>query len=173
MYTLNSLLAAVLIYAGLAKIVSPDPLALALREVIPGAHSLLNARSVRLMSVAEVVLGAGVLLPGVSAPSAVGVGLLATAFLLLGLWGRFKGGTTSCGCIGIRSRAPLGATNVAVGAGLLLVAYLAPPVVSSAQSATAFAGAAVLILLVILAENGPDALKVLKYFTRPAATGGV
>jgi hypothetical protein len=143
----------------------------ALHEVAPKARRLVTDERVRALALVEVALGVTLALPVVHTAAAAGASLLAACFIVVGLRGRLRGASASCGCLGIRSTAPLGVGNMAVGAGLMVAVTLAPAVPSARDGGTVLAAAAVLILAFILWENRKEARKVLNYFMGAGTNG--
>lgn len=124
----NALAAAMLLTAGLGKLVSPDPVRRALTEIVPG--TVRTRTVVRGFALAETLAAVSLLVPAVRVPAAAGTSALGVCFVALGLRGRFGRSTEPCGCFGPSSRRPLGWANVGVGLALAAVyplnARLAP-----------------------------------------------
>jgi len=119
----SSVLASVLLNAGLAKLVSPAALVGALDELLPAAFAV-SARAVRVLAGVEVIVALGLLAAPTRPLASVAAGGLGCLFAVAGLAGWRRGSQAPCGCMGGgggRGR-PLGAANVALGLALAAVA---------------------------------------------------
>lgn len=111
-------------YAGLRKLIRPDPTVRALEVArIPGAVVLASPTRVRLVGLVELAVGAWVLLAG----GATSAALLGVSYLLLTLVA-LRMITTApgadCGCFG-SSAEPIGPSHLVVNIACLLVAAAA------------------------------------------------
>jgi hypothetical protein len=134
MMTLRSLpdlvVAAVLLQAGLAKLVAPQPLRRALAELL-GGKVRLGVAPVRGLAAVEVATGAALLVPAAAPAGRAVAALLGAGFVAAGVLGLRRGSAEPCGCFGGGARHPLGATNVAVGLAVLAAVALAAGVGSA------------------------------------------
>lgn len=119
----NGLAGAILINAGIAKLVSPDRMPAAIREVAPALGDRVGPATVRFVAAAEVVVALGLLLATTRVIATVTVACLGVCFAVLGVAGRARRSTVACGCFGLAGDRPLGTANAAVG---LALAALAP-----------------------------------------------
>jgi uncharacterized membrane protein len=117
---INALAASVLVTAGLAKMVSPDQLLRALRELLPGQR-LLTVGAVRLIAVVEIATGCALLASPTRTTAAVLAAALGTCFASLGVAGWLRQSRVSCGCLGGDGDAPLGSTSLVLGIALMAV----------------------------------------------------
>lgn len=143
--------AAVLVNAGVAKLVSPGQLRHAAAEVSPLGARHVGTRLVRGFGAAELMSGVLLLIAPVRLPAAVATTVLGACFAALGALGLGRGSSVPCGCFGATSARPLGWTNIWLGAGLALawpVIALAGnvPAVSYSQAAVLLASIAVVLL---------------------------
>ena len=127
----NAVLAAVLLYAALFKLVRPDPLHRALAELGPPSW-IARAGTVRLLAVVEVLAGVGLTLRPTQPVVAWVVGGLGVLFGAAGVVGLARRGSRPCGCLGTDGGRPLGVVNIAVG--LLCVLAAAANLVTPAAS---------------------------------------
>jgi uncharacterized membrane protein YphA (DoxX/SURF4 family) len=115
----SSVIAALLINAGIAKMVSPGRFRQALRELVPGVGYRVGVDLPRIVAGVEVVAAVG-LLVSVSRPwAAVVVATLGAGFILLGTAGWMRRSAAPCGCFGLDTDKPLGLINVAFGIALI------------------------------------------------------
>jgi len=148
--------AAVLVNAGVAKLVSPGQLRGAAAEVSPLGGRLLTAALVRGLGMAEIVAGMGLLISQVRLPAAIAVSALGACFSALGALGLARGSSLPCGCFGAVGARPLGWTNVWLGAALVLawpVIVLAGPVPALGYSQAAVLLASIAVVLLCLWLN--------------------
>ncbi|MEV4756498.1 MauE/DoxX family redox-associated membrane protein [Micromonospora sp. NPDC049559] len=149
----NSLAAAVLLLAGLAKLVSPEHLRRALVEL--GARSALGTGgAVRAVALAECAAAGVLAVRPAWWLGSVLVGALGLSFALLGLVGAVRGSQEPCGCFGRPAGRPLGRVSVLTGFGLL--ATVAVNVWSGAtpyEPAAGPLGAALALLVLCLVTN--------------------
>jgi hypothetical protein len=143
---LNSLAAAGLLVAGATKLVVPQPVRRALRELAPEREIPVSA--VRVFAGAEIVVAFALLLPETRVAAGFGLVALGLTFAVAGVAGRVRRSTVACGCLGGGDRA-LGLRNVLAGAAFLGVAGLNVVTVSSHPdpwNAAPLAGAAATLL---------------------------
>src|SRR5687768_4401948 len=106
----NSVVAAILLHAGLSKLAVPSPLHRALVELrVPAPLTTVGA--VRAYAVVECLAGIALLLGPVRLAGGVLVAVVGLAVTALGLLGTARGSATPCGCFGNRDGRPLGLTN--------------------------------------------------------------
>lgn len=118
----SSVLASVLLNAGLAKLASPAALAGALDELLPVAIAV-PARAVRALAAVEVLVALSLLATPTRPLASVAAGGLGCLFAAAGLAGWRRGSQQPCGCMGGGgSGRPLGAANVALGLALAAMA---------------------------------------------------
>jgi hypothetical protein len=118
----NSIVASLLINAGLAKLTSPNALLRALQELFPAA-SITKAWAVRPFAVVELTAGLGLIALATVRAASLIAATLGVCFALLGAGGWLARSKVPCGCIGGYSDKPLGVTNVVVG---LFLAFVLP-----------------------------------------------
>ncbi|GAA1027628.1 hypothetical protein GCM10009557_09760 [Virgisporangium ochraceum] len=143
----NSLTAAGLIVAGTTKLVVPQPVRRALRELLPG-HEV-PAAAVKIFAAAELMVAITLLLPASSVAAGYGLAVLGLTFAVAGLAGRARRSTVAFGYLGGGDQA-LGLRNVLAGVAFLGVAGLNVAAVSSDPdplNAAPLAGAASTLLL--------------------------
>lgn len=112
--------AAVLINAGVTKMVAPAPLLRASAEVL-AAPRWLGEPLVRGFGGAELVVAVALLVPPARLSAAIATTMLGVCFATAGLVGVLRGSSVPCGCFGGSSRQPVGWVNVALGAALAVV----------------------------------------------------
>jgi hypothetical protein len=112
---------AVLITAGMTKLVSPDQLRLALADVLGDLTRLVTAFRIKGFAVIELIVGVSLSAPVTRLPGAWAVGVLGACFAIAGVAGRLRHSETACGCFGRSSGRPLGLVNVLVGAAFIAV----------------------------------------------------
>ncbi|WP_204005176.1 MauE/DoxX family redox-associated membrane protein [Virgisporangium aurantiacum] len=150
---LNSLAAGGLMVAGATKLVAPQPVRRALRELVTG-HEIPVA-AVKAFAVAEIVVAFAVLLPSTRVVAGYGLAALGLTFTIAGAAGRLRRSTVACGCLGGGDRA-LGLRNVLAGVAFLCVAGLNVATGSSdpdGWTAAPLAGAAATLLLCALTHR--------------------
>ena len=128
----NAGVAAVLLNAGIAKLVAPDPLRLAVSDLAPALHGRVTRVAVRGFAAAELLVAAGLLAPLTRGTAAVALVGLGTCFAGFGVLGFLRRSSIPCGCLGGSGQRPLGWVNIGLGAalaiaGLLDVASASPP----------------------------------------------
>jgi hypothetical protein len=111
----NSLVAALLLFASSAKLVSPAILARSL-FLLTQRKSLSAVAAVRAIGVAEAFVAVGLMLPTLRLESAAALGIFGIAFSLSGVLARIRHLQEPCGCFGVISHRPLGWLNVILGA---------------------------------------------------------
>jgi hypothetical protein len=173
---LNSLAVGGLMVAGATKLVVPQPVRRALRELVPGdggsplrgdrpvtGRALLNGAlaralgreipvaAVKAFAVAEILVALGLLLPSTRVAAGYGLAALGLTFTIAGAAGRLRRSTVACGCLGGGDRA-LGLRNVLAGVAFLGVAGLNVTTVPSDPdpwAAAPLTGAAATMLLCV------------------------
>jgi hypothetical protein len=144
---LNSLVAGGLIVAGATKLVVPQPVRRAVRELVPDRE--IPVAAVKAFAVAEIVVAFALLLPSTRVAAGYGLAALGLTFTVAGAAGRVRRSTVACGCLGGGDRA-LGLRNVLAGVAFLGVAGLNALAGASdpdAWVAAPIAGAAATLLL--------------------------
>lgn len=109
--------AALLVVAGIAKVVDPAPLAANLRSVLP--VSLLEpawSTIGRVLGGLELAIALAMVIPRTQREGALGVVALGTAIVVWVLLARFRRAAEPCGCFGRASTHPLGWRNIVVAA---------------------------------------------------------
>jgi Methylamine utilisation protein MauE len=140
---INSLAAALLLNAGLHKVVVPGRLREALRELLGRRSNFVSHSLVRTLAGLEVVSAIALTIAPVRMYGAVAAGVLGLVFAAAGLAGRLRRSTVSCGCLGGSGGRALGMFNVVVGLALAGVAVLNTGIASS-QVDDGYAGAVTL-----------------------------
>jgi hypothetical protein len=110
----NSLVAALLLFASFAKLVSPAMLARTL-FLMTNRESLSTATMVRAIAVAEAASAIGIMVPVLRLAAAAAIGVLGVAFTVSGVAARVRHVEEPCGCFGAVSRQPIGLLNVSFG----------------------------------------------------------
>lgn len=144
---LNSLAVGGLMVAGATKLVVPQPVRRALRELAPGRE--IPVAAVKAFATAEILVALGLLLPSTRVAAGYGLAALGLTFTIAGAAGRVRRSTVACGCLGGGDRA-LGLRNVLAGVAFLGVAGLNVTTVSSDPDpwiSAPLAGAAATLLL--------------------------
>ena len=142
----NAGVAAVLLNAGIAKLVAPDPLRLAVSDLVPALLGGVTRAAVRSIAAAELLVAAGLLAPLTRSPAAVALVGLGACFAGFGVLGLLSRSNAPCGCLGGSGRQPLGWVNIGLGAALALVGLV--DVISAVPAGTRSArGASVAVLL--------------------------
>jgi hypothetical protein len=132
----NCLLASLLIVAGVAKVVSPAQLRVALRDTFP--RLAVTHAQLRVFAILEIGSGLTLAVPGVRVAGACVVGALAACFMVLGALGWLRHSHTACGCFGGSSDRPLGPLNVLLGVILFASAFINVYARGEARSGTYF-----------------------------------
>jgi hypothetical protein len=141
---LNAAAAAVLLNAGVAKIVAPARLELALAEILPTLRGRLTGGRLRGVAVVEIAVAGSLLTTVTQLAGALATTALGLCFAVLGAVGLRRGSSTPCGCLGSSSRHPLGWTNIGVGLALAAVGPL-NLLASGTRPAAQYATGAVLV----------------------------
>jgi hypothetical protein len=128
---INSLAAALLLNAGLHKVVVPGRLREALRELLGRRSNFVGDSHVRALAGLEVVSAVALTIAPVRMFGAVATGVLGLAFAVAGVAGRLRRSTLSCGCLGGSGGHALGMFNIVVGLVLAGVAVLNAGIASS------------------------------------------
>ncbi len=115
-------IAALLVLAGIGKLLNPVQLAQALRELL-GVQSV-SPLLIRCFAVAECAFGVAVTLASASVPTRTAVGILGLCFLVAGAVGRLRATSEPCGCFGSRGKRSLGLWQVYIGVTFLFWAVL-------------------------------------------------
>ncbi|MGX7675292.1 MauE/DoxX family redox-associated membrane protein [Plantactinospora sp. DSM 117369] len=169
--SLNALLVAVLLVAGVTKTVVPQPVRRAVEELFDGSANTVSTAAVRVFGVAEVLIGLGLLIPAARAATGFAVVGLGVLFALAGAAGRWRRSALPCGCLG-GGPYPLGARNVLVGAAFVALGVLDVVAVPSgpAPEARAPAITAAATVLLCLWLHRRLAWRLLRPSTRPDPT---
>ncbi len=165
--SVSCLTAAVLLVAGIDKLVAPANLASALRDALPLLRRLITDTTVRAAAAVEVATAVSFTIPALRVPAAIGAGALGFAFAVAGAGGWLQKSTKACGCLGRFGTHPLGPRNLAVGIVLIAVAVL------HAQQAqldffSSTIGTVVGALALVLVLNR----SMVREFTRPLEAAG-
>jgi hypothetical protein len=116
--------AALLVNSGVAKLVAPDPLRLAISDLVPVLEGRLPRAVVRGLAAAELLIAAGLLAPMVRGAAGIALAALGTCFAGVGVLGLLRHSSVPCGCLGGSARRPLGWVNIGLGAALALAGLL-------------------------------------------------
>lgn len=109
--------AAILINAGVTKMVAPASLLWASAEVL-AAPRRLGEPLVRGLGGSELAVAVALLVRPARLPAAIATTILGFCFATAGMVGILRRSSLPCGCFGGSSRQPLGWANVALGAAL-------------------------------------------------------
>lgn len=142
---LNAAAAAILLTAGIGKILAPQHVQAALAEVLPAPRGLFTTGRLRGAAVVEIAVAVSLLTTTTRIAGALGTAGLGLIFALLGAVGLRRGGGTPCGCFGVPGRHPLGWPNVGFGLALAAVGAL-NLLVSLTGPAGEYAAGAVLLM---------------------------
>jgi hypothetical protein len=115
----NALVAAVLLFASFAKLISPVILARSLM-LLANRKALAAAVIVRAIGIVEAVVAIGLMFPASRLIASYILGSLGFAFISLGIVGKGRRIREPCGCFGVISGKPLGWSSVAFGALFIL-----------------------------------------------------
>lgn len=113
----DALAAAILINAGVTKMVVPAPLLRASAEVL-AAPGWLGPPVVRGFGAIELAVAVALLVQPARLPAAIATTILGVCFATAGLAGVLRRSSVPCGCFGGSSGQPLGWANVALGVAL-------------------------------------------------------
>lgn len=117
----NAAIAALLLVAASAKLVSPDQLLLALRELSDHLAPHVTQAHVRGYGVLEIVAGVLLLPSPTRLIGAALVAVLGTSFAVVGILGSRRSSRIACGCFGNLRGRPLGQVNVILGSVFIAV----------------------------------------------------
>lgn len=162
----SCLAAAVLLVAGIDKLVAPVTPATALRDALPRFGRLITDTTVRGAAAVEVATAVSLNVAALRVPAAVGAGALGLAFAVAGAGGWLHRSTRACGCLGRFGTHPLGPRNIAAGIALVAVA-----VVHAQHAQPDFLGSACgtvlgsIVLVMVLNRS------IVREFTRPIEAG--
>lgn len=112
---------AVLINAGVAKLIAPRPLLRASAEVLAVRHRGIGEPLVRGFGATELTVAVALLVLPARLPAAIAATMLGGCFALIGIAGVLRGSSVPCGCFGGATRQPLGWANVGLGVALAVV----------------------------------------------------
>lgn len=164
---LDVVAAAMLISAGLVKLVSPGQLVAALNELPRGPRPIVGNAAVRLAAGLEIAVGCGLMAPGLRVAAGAGAAVVGLCFAGLGMAGWLGSSTQPCGCAGGYGGRPLGLANIVIG--LALVAVLPvnllgqlTPEQSAAFGERAAVGTAVLLLALAVWTNRELAVQLAR-----------
>jgi len=138
-------IAAVLLNAGVAKMVAPGALQRALTELVPlpgGSHARVLVRGI---AAAELLLAAAFLIPAAHLEAAIALVAFGGLITAAGLLGLLRRTTAPCGCFGGSTSRPLGLGNVVFGAVMIILGGTGMAAEPSAASPGPGAAAAVLV----------------------------
>jgi hypothetical protein len=164
----NCVIASVLIVAGVAKVVSPAQLRVALRDTLP--RLAVTHTQLRVFAILEIGSGLTLAIPGARVAGACVVGALAACFVAVGALGWLRHSNAACGCFGGSSDRPLGPLNVLLGLVLFASAFINVYARGEARSAAYFSfsatGTALALLLLCALVNR----RVIRDLTHRLAT---
>jgi hypothetical protein len=160
----NACATAVLVTAGMTKLVSPDQLRLALADVLGDLGRWVTKSRLKVFAVIEMIAGVSLSVPVIQLPGAWAVGVLGVCFAIAGVLGLLRRSTTACGCFGRSAGRPLGLVNVLVGAAFLAVLVVNHVATASDAgfSSSAVDASLATVLLTLWAHR-----QLIKEFTRP------
>ncbi len=119
----NALVAAALLLASVAKLVSPAVLGRSLL-LLTNHESLSTTTVVRTVGIVEAAVAFGLMLPISRVIASSATGLLGLAFIVAGFAGKSRHIKEPCGCFGAASGRPLGWSSVSFGT-LFILAFIA------------------------------------------------
>lgn len=117
----DALGSALLINAGVAKLVTPGPLERAAAEVLAVPRGGIGKPVVRVLGAVEITVAVALLVLPARLPAAIACSLLGCCFVSAGIAGVLRRSSVPCGCFGGASQQPLGWANVGLGAVLAVV----------------------------------------------------
>jgi len=166
--------AALLVNSGVAKLVAPDPLRLAISDLVPALEGRLPRAVVRGFAAVELLIAAGLLTPVVRGAAGIALAVLGSCFAGVGVLGLLRHSSVPCGCLGGSARRPLGWVNIGLGAALalagLLDATLADPSSSVIDAVLVTSIAVVVVCLLLHRDLIVDLLRPAR--TRRTAYAG-
>lgn len=111
---LGALVAGVMLFAGLAKLVAPHAVTRAIGELLPGVrgHALILART---LAVTEITTASLLSFPRSATAGAAGGALLGALFATAGGLGAASKQASPCGCFGRTGTTPLGLRHMYLG----------------------------------------------------------
>jgi hypothetical protein len=139
-------IAAVLLNAGVAKMVAPGALQRALTELVPLPGGSQAGVLVRGIAAAELLLAAAFLVPAAHLEAAVALVAFGGLIAAVGLLGLLRRTTAPCGCFGGSTSRPLGLGNVAFGAVMIVLGITGVAAGAAAAVLVASIGSVVLCL---------------------------
>jgi hypothetical protein len=122
---IEAVAASVLLNAGIAKLVSPEPMTVAAAEVVPLLAGRITRSLVHALALAELAVAAGLLLPATRFAATVVTVALGLGFGAFGLLAIRRHSSAPCGCFGRSSRRPAGRSSIGAGLGLAVPAVVA------------------------------------------------
>jgi hypothetical protein len=132
--------AALLLNAGIAKLVSVGQPARAVAELLPALPGGAAHRLVRGFAASEIVVAVALLIAPARRGAAVAALALGLCFVALGAAGRIRSTSMACGCLGESGGRPLGWVNVGYGVAIGMVAPCAMLLRPSAGGGNTAAG---------------------------------
>lgn len=162
----SCLTAAVLLVAGIDKLVAPATLANALRDALPWFRGLITDTTVRAAAAVEMATAVSLNVAALRVPAAVGAGVLGLAFAVAGAGGWLHKSTQACGCLGRFGTRPLGRRNIAAGIALVAVAVIHAQLAQPAFLGSACGTVLGSIVLVMVLNRS-----IVREFTRPIEAG--
>ena len=117
----DAVVSALLINAGVAKLVAPGPLGRAATEVLAVPRRVIGPPVVRGLGVVEVIVAVALLVLPARLAAAIACSLLGCCFVAVGIVGVLRRSSVPCGCFGGASQQPLGWANIGLGAVLAVV----------------------------------------------------
>lgn len=118
---LDASASALLINAGVTKLVAPSPLERAWTEVLASPRSAVSRPVVRGLGVVELTVALALLVLSAMPVAAIACSALGCCFVSAGILGMLRRSSVPCGCFGGISKQPLGWANVGLGAVLAVV----------------------------------------------------
>lgn len=149
----NAGIAALLLFAAAAKLVSPAILGQTLRS-LTGIAASGRSPVVRMIGGIEATVAICLTIPVLRVPSALAVAVLGVAFIAVGVLARVRHLEEPCGCFGAAASSAPGLLNVVLGLAVLACSTLnlaVRPAVSTAYREALPVGAAGALLLACLA----------------------
>ena len=164
----NCVIASLLIVAGVAKVVSPAQLRIALRDTLP--RLAVTHTQLRTFAILEIGSGLTLAIPGARVVGACVIGALAACFTAVGLLGWRRHNQTACGCFGGSSDRPLGPLNIIFGLLFFATAFFNVYARGEAQSAAYFSFSATGIALAAVTVCALVNRRVIRELTHRLAT---
>ena len=139
----DAVASALLINAGVAKLVAPGPLEQAVAAALAAPRGAFGKSAVRGLGAVELAVAVALLVRPTRPAAAIACSLLGCCFVLVGILGVLRRSSVPCGCFGGVSQQPLGWANVGLGA--LLAAVWPVNALTGPVTVPAYTTAAVLL----------------------------